>query len=46
MLDEDAATVAARSRHILSNAQSHIDIAVDRAESFIEKIAGKLIPRA
>jgi phospholipase C len=45
MLDEDAATVAARSKHILSNAQSHIDIAVDRAESFIEKIAGKLRQR-
>jgi phospholipase C len=42
LVDEPAETVAARSRHILSNAQSHIDIAVDRVESFIEKMASKL----
>ncbi len=42
MVDETAETVAARAKHILSNAQSHIDIAVDRVESFIEKMKAKL----
>jgi len=46
MLDEDAGTIAARSKHILSNAQSHVDIAVDRAESFIEKMTAKFRPRS
>ena len=42
MVEETAATVAARAKHILSNAQSNIDIAVDRVESFIEKMTAKL----
>jgi phospholipase C len=41
MTGEDANTVAARSKHILSNAQSHVDIAMDRLESFIEKGSSK-----
>jgi phospholipase C len=42
MVEDTAETVAARAKHILSNAQSNIDIAVDRVESFIEKMTAKL----
>jgi hypothetical protein len=42
MAGEDAATVAARSQHILSNAQSHLDIAMDRMDSFMENAVSKL----
>jgi phospholipase C len=41
MAGEDPNTVAARSKHILSSAQSHVDIAMDRLESFIEKLTSK-----
>jgi phospholipase C len=42
MVGDDAATVAARSQHILSGAQAHLDIAMDRLESFIDKRVSKL----
>jgi hypothetical protein len=38
----DPATIAARSQFILSNAQAHLDIAMDRLESFIESRVSKL----
>jgi phospholipase C len=41
MAGEDPGTVAARSKHILSNAQSHLDIAMERVDSFIEKVGTK-----
>ena len=39
---EAPATVAARSQHILSGPQAHLDIAVDRLASFIENLVSKL----
>ncbi|HXD89789.1 MAG TPA: alkaline phosphatase family protein [Candidatus Binataceae bacterium] len=40
-IDEDIGTVAARSKYMLSNAQSQVDVAVERVESFIANLAAK-----
>ncbi len=40
-IDEDVATVAARSKYMLSSAQSQVDVAIERVESFIAKLAAK-----
>jgi phospholipase C len=42
MAGDPPATVAARSQHILSGPQAHLDIAVDRLASFIESLVSKL----
>ena len=42
MAGDDPATVAARSQFILSSPQTHLDIAMDRLESFIDNRASKL----
>ncbi|HVN89445.1 MAG TPA: alkaline phosphatase family protein [Candidatus Binataceae bacterium] len=42
-IDEDLATVAARSKYMLSSAQSHVDVAIDRVESFIAKLSAKAV---
>jgi phospholipase C len=42
MAGGDPATIAVRSQFILSSAQAHLDIAMDRLESFIESRVSKL----
>ena len=44
MTDEDPATVAARSRHVLTGPQSQIDAAVDRVDSFLAEAKSKYTP--
>jgi phospholipase C len=41
MSDEDAALVAARSRHVLTGPQSQIDAAVDRVDAFLSAAEDK-----
>ncbi len=39
--NEDASVVASRNKQLLSGPQSQIDVACDRAETFISKLTGK-----
>jgi phospholipase C len=41
MTATDAATTAARNRHVLSGPQSQIDVAMDRVEDFLSEAAAK-----
>jgi phospholipase C len=43
MTDEDSATVAARSRQILSSPQSRLDVIFDRAEAFIRQQSARFL---
>jgi phospholipase C len=43
MTDEDANTVAARSRHVLTGPQSQIDAAVERLDSFLAQQKKKML---
>jgi phospholipase C len=42
MAGDNPTTVAARSQHSLSGPQAHLDVAMDRLESFIQSLVGKL----
>ena len=41
MSGDDAATIASRGKSMLSNPQSHLDVASDRLESFVETMSAK-----